>query len=89
MSDPKPLIPADPQRCQAEQKIYQPFVMGGSVRRTERCTALPVFIAVELKPGADGRRGSMSLCLKCAKVMLDDADLRQRVQLQPVERKAS
>jgi hypothetical protein len=79
------LTPPDFARCQAEQNIYQPFVMGGRVHRTERCDSKPDFIAIELVPGKDGLRGSMSLCLACAKVMLENVDLRQRVQLQPIE----
>lgn len=49
-----------------------------------RCEAKPDFLAVEVVAGADGQHGAMSLCLACAEVMLKDADLRKRVQLQPI-----
>lgn len=81
------LTPPDFKRCQAERRIYQPFVMGGKVNRVERCESPPDFLAVEIKPGEDGLRGSMSLCLACSKVMLENADLRARVQLQPIEKR--
>lgn len=80
-----PLIPPDKTRCQAEFTINQPFIFGGTCRRVERCSNEPVFLAVELTPGKDGRRGAMSLCLKCAKVILEDASFRHRIQLQPIK----
>jgi hypothetical protein len=85
----KPLIPPDTERCQAEFTVSQPFIFGGTCRRVQRCEEKPVFLAVELKPGEDGRCGSMSLCLKCAKVILEDASFRHRIQLQPIEKRNS
>jgi hypothetical protein len=37
----------------------------------ERCTKKPSVIATENKPGKDGRKGSMSLCDDCAKVLVE------------------
>lgn len=54
-------------------------------RRLVRCDNKPDFLAVELVPGKDGKRGSMTLCLKCAGVMMEIEDFRQRIQLQPVQ----
>ncbi len=78
------LTPPDMKQCQAEiRPAHGPFVLGPRPRFA-RCASAPVFLAVEIRPGADGMHGSMSLCLPCAKVMLEDADLRARVQLQPI-----
>jgi hypothetical protein len=57
-------------------------------RRMVRCENPPIFLAVEIIAGKDGRRGAMSLCLDCAKVMLDVKDLRERVQLQPIAKES-
>ena len=62
------LIPPDPERCQAELTTYNPFVMGGSVRQTERCKNKPGYLVSEVKPGKDGRKGAMSLCDECKRV---------------------
>ena len=35
----------------------------------ERCKNKPDFICTENKPGEDGQRGSMSLCIGCTSVM--------------------
>lgn len=59
------LIPADPDRCQTEITEYRPFIMGGDVNQTRRCSNAPTWIATEKKPGKDGQRGSMSLCDDC------------------------
>ena len=36
-----------------------------------RCSAKPTVIATEKKPGADGVRGSMSLCTECQGVLVE------------------
>lgn len=54
------LIPPDPLRCQAEQRSFMTLGPG-----YHRCGNKPTVIATEVKPGADGRRGSMSLCDSC------------------------
>jgi hypothetical protein len=77
-----PLVPPDYERCQCEIKQGSFLTLGP--RRYERCSNKPVWLAVELVAGKDGRRGSMTLCNDCAKVMMDIKDLRERVQLQPI-----
>jgi len=71
MSKPKKvkLVPPDLQQCQAE-KADGSFMTLGPVRR-ERCKNVPVVVAKERKPGADGQRGSMSLCTECRQVCID------------------
>lgn len=78
------LIPADSARCQAETNSGSFMTLGP--RSFVRCSSVSDYIAVEVVAGSDGRHGSMSLCLDCAKVMLEDSDLRKRVQLQPIIR---
>lgn len=77
------LIPPDPDRCQAEHRLGSFMTLGP--RSMVRCEAKPVYIAMETKPGEDGQCGSMSLCLACAKIMMEDSGLRARVQLRPIE----
>lgn len=60
-----PLTPPDPLRCQAEITTYRPFIMGGNVHQTARCDNRAAYIATERKPGADGRIGAMSVCVRC------------------------
>lgn len=71
--------------------ISTPFRLGGAMRdvRIERCAAVPVWLAVELIAGKDGLRGAMTLCSQCCEKMLENADLRRRVQLQPMFHTAS
>lgn len=76
------LVPPDMERCQAMHRPGSFMTLGP--RAWTRCEAKPDFLAVELVAGVDGQHGSMSLCLACAEVMLKDADLRKRVQLQPI-----
>lgn len=78
------LIAPDYEQCQAESTPpYGPFSLGPRPKPT-RCTSAPHFLAVEIATGPDGIAGAMTLCLACAKQMFEDADLRQRVQLQPI-----
>jgi len=64
---PKPkLVPADPARCQAQIKEGSFMTLGP--RQWGRCKAKPAVIVAEVKPGADGQRGSMSLCASCLAV---------------------
>ena len=65
-----PLTPVDTKQCQSEITTYNPWVMGGSVRQTERCTNAAEYIATEKEPGADGETGAMSLCSKCREVLI-------------------
>jgi hypothetical protein len=64
----KPLTPADRKQCQAEVTPAYSFMTLGPRPRPERCKNRPAVIATEVKPDADGRRGSMSLCRSCLAV---------------------
>lgn len=81
------LIPPDFDRCQCEITPAHGAFRLGPRPNSQRCVNPPEFLAVEVVPGADGRRGSMCLCLGCAQRMLENEDLRGRVQLQPVLKK--
>lgn len=63
MSAIKKLRPADPKQCQAEWKTGSFMTLGP--REWERCTSAPIAIIVEIKPGKDRLRGSMSVCADC------------------------
>ena len=78
------LIPPDYQRCQCEiTPAHGPFRLGPRPQPA-RCKNPPSWLAVELIAGNDGQYGAMCLCTSCAETMLEDADLRARVQLQPI-----
>lgn len=64
------LEPPDLKQCQTEIRSYTPFIMGGPVKQVTRCKAKPEWIATEAKPGADGQRGSMSLCTSCKGILV-------------------
>lgn len=65
------LTPPDLKRCQAEKPNGHSFMtLGGSPGR-ERCKDTPLLIATENEKGPDGLLGSMSLCLACANVLVD------------------
>jgi len=68
------LIPPDHARCQAEERPGGPysFMTIGPIPKMERCTAKPVCIATELKPGKDGLKGSMSLCGRHLAVLFEE-----------------
>lgn len=79
------LIPADSKRCQTEiRQPHHPFRLGGQRPKPERCLNTPVMIAREVKPGADGLCGEMSVCQSCAGELWKDLDLRERVQFVPL-----
>jgi len=63
------LIPPDLERCQAEWSSYNAFVMGGPTRTSGRCEAKPEFVAAEKDVGSDGKRGSMTVCADCRKIL--------------------
>lgn len=63
------LIPADRSQCQAEIPSGNAFSLGGGAKML-RCKNSPTVIATEKEPGADGLRGSMSLCDECKSVLL-------------------
>lgn len=78
------LTPPDYNHCQCTiTPAHGPFRLGPRGQPRE-CGKPPAWIAVEIVPGADGKCGAMSLCNECAKILLDDPDLRKRVQLQPI-----
>lgn len=64
------LEPPDPKRCQAEKPNGHTFMTLGGRPGLVRCENKPVTIATEVAPGKDGRRGSMSLCNDCWRVMV-------------------
>ena len=79
------LIPPDFNQCQAFPNMSDwSFMTLGPNPKPVRCTRMPVWLAVEVIAGKDGQCGSMSLCQACAEIMLDNSDLRKRVQLQPL-----
>lgn len=64
----KPLIPPDTNQCQAEVPNGYTFMTLGGRPGRDRCRNKPTMIATEVKPGEDGRIGSMSLCDRCFEV---------------------
>lgn len=77
-----PLTPPDRARCQAEITTHNPWVMGGPVRQTTRCSNAPTVVIYEKKKGKDGRKGSMSLCDSClavARKQLGDTFREERI----------
>lgn len=57
------LVPPDPKRCQSERKDGSFMTLGP--RQWIRCSNVPDVIVKEVKPGKDGKHGSMSLCEGC------------------------
>lgn len=67
------MIPVDKKQCQAEKPNTNTFMtLGGTPAHIKRvrCTAKPTVIVKETEPGADGKRGSMSLCDDCLSVFI-------------------
>jgi hypothetical protein len=64
------LTPPDLAQCQCDITEYHPFVMGGPVRQTHRCTNVAQWLATETEPGPDGLKGSMSVCDRCAQELI-------------------
>lgn len=58
--------PPDLERCQACPNMlgWSPMTLGPKPKPI-RCSNVPEHVAVENKPAADGRVGSMSLCRHC------------------------
>lgn len=61
----KKLTPPDLKQCQAEKSNGWNFMTLGGRKEMVRCTNKPTTIVRELKPGKDGRKGSMTLCTDC------------------------
>lgn len=78
------LTPPDYKRCQCDITPAHGAFRLGPRPKPQQCANKPDFLAVELVAGKDGQRGSMSLCLGCAQKLMEDKELRQRVQLQPI-----
>ena len=78
------LIPPDYDQCQAEIRPAHGAFRLGPRPPASRCTRAPIWLAVEIMAGSDGKHGAMTLCQTCTEEMMKDADLRVRVQLQPI-----
>ena len=63
------LIPPDKERCQCMKPNGCTFMSLGGAPGLVRCSDKPTVIVREVRPGDDGRRGSMSLCDHCLGVM--------------------
>lgn len=70
MKKKAPLTPPDMIRCQVE--FHTGSFMSLGKPKPVRCGHKAKWVATEQKPGADGRRGSMSVCHGCKKVYLSD-----------------
>jgi hypothetical protein len=64
-SKKKGLTPPDLKQCQAEKPNGHTFMTLGGKPGMVRCDRKPTVILTENKPGADGQKGSMSLCDGC------------------------
>ncbi len=64
----KPLTPPDFDQCQAEKSNGVSFMTLVGRHEMVRCDRPPTVLIVENKPGADGRKGSMTLCDGCLAV---------------------
>lgn len=84
---PSDLIPPDFKRCQAYPNVARhSFMTLGPMPTPRRCENAPVWLAVEMVPGKDGLHGSMTVCQDCCKLMMESAEMRRRIQIQPIER---
>ena len=81
------LIPPDHTRCQASPNVlsWTPFSLG-PMPDPVRCESKPIWLVTEVVPGADGLCGSMTLCGRCANLMLNYPALANRVELAPINR---
>jgi hypothetical protein len=61
------LIPPDKKQCQTVKTLRNPWALGIE-EREERCANKPSVIIKEKKAGADGKKGSMSLCKDCLRL---------------------
>ncbi|RLA42176.1 MAG: hypothetical protein DRQ64_00340 [Gammaproteobacteria bacterium] len=75
MAEPKPLIPPDPDHCQAEKPNGHTFMTFGGSPGLVECRDPPSAIVFEVGVGKDGRRGAMSLCGPCFDVFIKDVGL--------------
>lgn len=63
------LTPPDRARCQADKTVGSAWALGDPPR-WERCKEIPAVVIYEKRPGADGLKGSMSLCPTCKEEFL-------------------
>lgn len=70
MAKKQQLTPPDPKQCQAEKPNGHSFMTLGGIPGHVRCSEKPAAIVYETKEGADGLKGSMSLCDSCLNVAL-------------------
>lgn len=77
-----PLTPPDLKRCQAmKPNGYNFMTLGGRPGR-ERCENKPRCIVYETKPDTDGCKGSMSLCVYCFPICMQQMkDKKLRFEL--------
>lgn len=57
------LIPVDTERCQG-RKPGRILDREGKFSLT-RCTNVPQYVAIQIKPGKDGEHGAISTCEEC------------------------
>lgn len=68
------LIPTDYKQCQTTiTPAHSAFRMGPKPRE-ERCTHPPAYVAYEVRKDDWGRKGTMSVCEACSKVLLSKID---------------
>lgn len=85
MTKESDLIPPDLSQCQAYPNVarHTAFNLGpGPI--PERCENTPVCLAVEIEPGKDGLKGSMTLCETCRDLMMEHRAMRNRIQIVPI-----
>ncbi len=76
-------IPIDPKRCQAEWLEGSFMTLGP--REMVRCGNRPIYIAKEQSiPPGKRKRGSMSLCRECSKIMQKQLG-KNYAKLSPIE----
>jgi len=85
------LTPPDRKRCQAEKPNPNAgsfMTLGPRPPALLRCDETPTMIAVELRPGKDGKLGAMSLCDSC-KAVFDEQMGTAGFAFEPIARRRS
>lgn len=72
----------DPNQCQANPNVldWSPFSLG-PMPTPIRCQNKPTYLAMEIVPGRDGKKGMMTLCTSCTDKMMQYDDYNNRVEL--------
>jgi hypothetical protein len=78
------LEPPDYRQCQCLIRPAHSPLSFGPRPKYQRCDLTPAYLATEVVPGEDGVCGVMTLCMECAIKMMENADLRKRVRLEPI-----